>query len=83
MEAFLNGAISALNKILKVIETLNQESKNDLLNELKQEINLYIQLYESYKNKQPIPNDLGFKLSKTNSEELKEDIEEAYREYDA
>lgn len=85
MEAFISGAISALNRTIKAIEILDAESNNELLNTLKEQLELYKQLYASYrniKNEQNIPNDIGLKLDET-CKEIAEDIKEARKEYDA
>lgn len=46
MTAFVNGAISAFNKVLDLINILDPEHENPALNDVKNQINIYIAWYE-------------------------------------
>jgi len=47
MNAFVNGALSALSNMFKLLERVDPENKDAFVQDLKKQINLYAELYEA------------------------------------
>ena len=82
MTAFINGAISALNRVLKLIDILDPEGKDENFKLMKEQISAYIMTYKSvekFKQENPVKDETWEKIEKasTLTEEDKEDIRKA------
>ena len=76
MTAFINGAISALNRVLYLIKILDPEETDETLIIMKNQILTYIEMYKDLQRKtleNPIKDETWRNIEKTS---LKEEDEE-------
>ena len=81
MSAFINGAESAFKKVIKLIDILDKEEKDENLQLLKQNVTACILLYKEFdklRYEKPVIDTAGFKIEEVSkSVELdEEDVEE-------
>ena len=79
MTAFVNGAISALNRVLKLIDILDPKGEDKNLWDMKNQVLIYIEMYKSiekYNQEHPIKDETWEKIEKasTLNEEDKENL---------
>ena len=78
MSAFVNGAISALNRCLNLIKILDPEEQDINLRDMKNQINLYIAMYKDLDNEKidhPIIDETWKKIKEA-SDLSEEELEE-------
>ncbi len=78
MSAFVNGALSALNKCLSLIDILDPKGEDVNLNDMKNQIYIYIAMYKDFdKSYMQVPSiDETWKKIKEKSSLSEEELEE-------
>lgn len=76
MTAFINGALSAFNRVLNLIKILDPEGKDENLVQMQNQILTYIEMYkalEADREKNPIKDETWEKIQKATS--LNEEVD--------
>lgn len=76
MTAFVNGAISALNRCLNLINILDPEGLDENLTQMRMQINIYIQMYKELDNVKKVNIDETWNKIKKASDLTDAQIEE-------
>lgn len=78
MNAFINGALSALNRCLNLILILDPDGKDENLVQMRNQINIYIEMYknmEENRSQNPVIDETWDKIKEA-SDESDEDLDE-------
>ena len=78
MSAFVSGALSALNRVLRLLDIVDPDMKDEEINTLRTQIILYKQMYQeidNYRTDHAIKNETWEKIKKTCTPEQAEDLE--------
>lgn len=75
MSAFTNGAISALERVYNLLETLDPENNDTLIKQLKTNVLLYVEFYKHMEDSRtPIEDKTWEEISKTSENDEADEI---------
>ena len=85
MSAFVNGALSALNRVLRLLDIVDPDMKDEEINTIRTQIILYIDMYkeiDNYRTDHAVRDETWEKIKKTCTPEQAEDLEKVRAVFD-